>query len=288
MSRTAVLFSPSRGLSPVVLVSRLLRLPLRAERALVSVHRDGRRAGDNCASRAVLAAAVEQGRHTLWCSSPLLLSSCAPLRARHSLAPPARRRGRAHHERTRGARNARRDARGARGVRAPRALGARGPCVFGNGRPGLRSFQPPYSARAPAPSAPFPETTGGRGRADHERARDARARSGAPGVRGFHGKAAFPCRGSQSARVLCHSSPHFAPRCSLAPRRGRALRASGHATHARPESRVSAALVRLLVFASAGAEKEKRHPRTPFVCPPCLRVLAISPGNAPPVFFARL
>ena len=81
------------------------------------------------------------------------------------------------------------------------------------------------------------------------------------------------------------------PRCSFAPRRGRALRASGHATRARPESRVSAAmsaaLVRLLLFASAGAEKEKRHPRTPFVCPPCLRVLAISPGNAPHVFLLR-
>ena len=52
---------------------------------------------------------------------------------------------------------------------------------------------------------------------------------------------------------------------------------------------MSATLVRLLLFASAGAEKEKRHPRTPFVCPPCLRVLAISPGNAPHVFFiARL
>jgi len=50
---------------------------------------------------------------------------------------------------------------------------------------------------------------------------------------------------------------------------------------------MSAALVRLLLFASAGAEKEKRHPRTPFVCPPCLRVLAISPGNAPHVFLLR-
>ena len=49
----------------------------------------------------------------VWCS--LLLSSSLVLsrRARRSLDPPARRRGRAHHERARGARDARRDAHGA-------------------------------------------------------------------------------------------------------------------------------------------------------------------------------
>ena len=100
---------------------------LRAERVLASVHRDGRRARDARgarASRVVLAAAVEQGRRA--CGA-LLLSSLVPsLRARRSLDPPARRRGRAHHERARGARDARRDARGVWEVRAPSALGARG------------------------------------------------------------------------------------------------------------------------------------------------------------------
>ena len=64
----------------------------------------------------------------VWCS--LLLSSSLVLsrRARRSLDPPARRRGGAHHERARGARDARRDAHGAWGIRAPSALGARGLC----------------------------------------------------------------------------------------------------------------------------------------------------------------
>ena len=291
---------------------------LRAERVLASVHRDGRRARDARgarASRVVLAAAVEQGRRA--CGA-LLLSSLVPsLRARRSLDPPARRRGRAHHERARGARDARRDARGVWEVRTPSALGAHGlyfarrlvawwslccpvasfrarlslappraggvrttrgravhvahgatraargeserraPSelavrVRGNGRPGLPWGFPLLRARScSVRSAPRDRRRARR--AQNERARDASgARCGARGVRGRHGKSAFLCRGSRSARVLCLSllSSLRAALLPRSPPRGRA-RTSGHATHARSESRVSGALCVCLWFVCA-------------------------------------
>ena len=74
------------------------------------------------------------------------------------------------------------------------------------------------------------------GRAHHKRVRDARgARCGARGVRGRHGKSAFLCRGSRSARVPCRLSLLSSLRAALlsrSPPRGRP-RTSGHATRAR-------------------------------------------------------
>ena len=90
-------------------------------------------------------------------------------------------------------------------------------------------------------------------RAHNERACDARgARCGARGVRGRYGKSAFLCRGSRSARVLCLSllSSLRAALLPRSPPRGRA-RTSGHATHARSESRVSGALCVCLWFVCA-------------------------------------
>ena len=178
----------------------------------------------------------------VWCS--LLLSSSLVLsrRGRRSLDPPARRRGRAHHERARGACDARRDARGAweSERRAPSEFAVR---VGGNGRPGLPWGFPLLRARScSVRSAPRDRRRAGR--AHHERARDARgARCGARGVRGRQGKSAFLCRGSRFARVLCLSllSSLRAALLPRSPPRGRA-RTSGHATHARSESRVSGAL----------------------------------------------
>ena len=212
------------GLGPCL--TRSLWFSLRAERALVSAHRDGRRARDARgarASRVVLAAAVEQGRRA--CGALLLLSSLVPsLRARRSLNPPARRRGRAHHERARGARNARRDARGSweSERRAPSELAVR---VHGK-RP---SWAPPCSAHAPAPFTPLPETAGGRG----GRTTDGRATHAARGAahaacRDVKGSplSFVAVRGSRVFSVF-RSSPHCAPRCSLAPRRGGALARAG-------------------------------------------------------------
>ena len=169
------------------------------------MHHDGQRAREARgarASRVVLAAAVEQGRRA--CGALLLSSLIPSLRARRSLGPPARRRGRAHHERARGACDARRDVRGAweSERRAPSEFAVR---VGGNGRPGLPWGFPLLRARScSVRSAPRDRRRAGR--AHHERARDARgARCGARGVRGRQGKSAFLCRGSRFARVLCLS-----------------------------------------------------------------------------------
>ena len=186
------------------------------------------------------------------CGALLLLSSLVPsLRARPPLDPPTRRRGRAHHERARGACDARRDARGAweSERRAPSEFAVR---VGGNGRPGLPWGSPLLRARScSVRSAPRDRRRAGR--AHHERARDARgARCGARGVRGRQGKSAFLCRGSRFARVLCLSLLSSL-RAALLPRSPprRRARASGHTTHPRSERRVGAALRVCLWFVCA-------------------------------------
>ena len=145
-------------------------------------------------------------------------------------------RGRAAHV----AHGATRAARGESERRAPSELAVR---VRGNGRPGLPWGFPLLRARScSVRSAPRDRRRARR--AQNERARDASgARRGARGVRGRHGKSAFLCRGSRSARVLCLSllSSLRAALLPRSPPRGGA-RTSGHATHARSESRVSGAL----------------------------------------------
>ena len=145
-------------------------------------------------------------------------------------------RGRAAHV----AHGATRAARGESERRAPSELAVR---VRGNGRPGLPWGFPLLRARSCCVRSAPRDRRRAR-RAQNERARDASgARRGARGVRGRHGKSAFLCRGSRSARVLCLSllSSLRAALLSRSPPRGGA-RTSGHATHARSESRVSGAL----------------------------------------------
>jgi hypothetical protein len=131
----------------------------------------------------------------VWCS--LLLSSSLVLsrRARRSLDPPARRRGGAHHERARGARDARRDAHGAWGIRAPSALGARGLCFA---RRLIARFCLCCS-RCAVSRAPLPRSAARRGRAHHARARGARsARRDARGAWGVRAPRALGARGPGS------------------------------------------------------------------------------------------
>ena len=161
------------------------------------------------------------------------------------------RRGRAHHDRARGACDARRDARGAweSERRAPSEFAVR---VRGNGRPRLPwGFTLLRTRSCSVRSAPRDRRRAGR--AHHERAHDARgARCGARGVRGRQGKSAFLCRGSRFARVLCLSllSSLHAALLPRSPPRRRA-RASGHTTHPRSERRVCAALHVCLWFVCA-------------------------------------
>ena len=182
------------------------------------------------------------------CGALLLLSSLVPsLRARPSLDPPTRRRGRAHHERARGACDARRDARGAweSERRAPSEFAVR---VRGE-RPS--SWASPCSTRATAPSTPLPETAGGRGvRTTNGHATHA--------ARGAAHAACGDAKGSPLSFVAVRGSRVFSVfrsslRAALLPRSPprRRARASGHTTHPRSERRVGAALRVCLWFVCA-------------------------------------
>jgi hypothetical protein len=130
--------------------------------------------------RVVLAAAVEQGRSravvVFSSSSPLVLSVTLPLRARRSLAPPARRRGARH---TTSRRADARDARGALGVPARCALAVRSPRSFC-----ASLFSSPRSARA-APSLRYPPR-----RRQHHRDRPCGARDVRRATRAARGESA--------------------------------------------------------------------------------------------------
>jgi hypothetical protein len=144
-----VLSSPlffSRSVAPRAALPRSTRMPaggarITSGRAAHATRAATRAACGESERRAPSELAVRVLRA---CGALLLLSSLVPsLRARPSLDPPTRRRGRAHHERARGACDARRDARGAweSERRAPSEFAVR---VRGNGRPG------------PNPGAPVP------------------------------------------------------------------------------------------------------------------------------------
>ena len=251
-----VLSSPlffSRSVAPRAALPRSTRMPAGGARITSGRAAHATRAATRAAyGESERRAPSELAVRVLRACGALLLSSLVPsLRARPSLDPPTRRRGRAHHERARGACDARRDARGAweSERRAPSEFAVR---VRGNGRPGLPWGFPLLRARScSVRSAPRDRRRAGR--AHHERARDARgARCGARGVRGRQGKSAFLCRGSRFARVLCLSLLSSL-RAALLPRSPprRRARASGHTTHPRSERRVGAALRVCLWFVCA-------------------------------------
>ena len=211
---------------------------------------NGRRARDARGARASRVVHHRRSRAGAFARCGLLLLGASlvlsvALRTRRSLAPPARRRGRAHHERARGARNARRDARGARGV-ARCALGVRGPCLRAGGRSVLRC------SLLSAPRTPLPRsaprldggtrTTSGRAAHTTRDARRARLAASpravrfplsqfavrAPGV--FLGFALLPCasfrvppclfsraggrRLAKRARAMRVQPAHYAPLCA--------------------------------------------------------------------------
>ena len=228
-----VLSSPlffSRSVAPRAALPRSTRMPaggarITSERAAHATRDATRAACGESERRAPSELAVRVLRA---CGALLLLSSLVPsLRARPSLDPSTRRRGRAHHERARGACDAQRDARGAweSERRAPSefAVRVRGKAVLGF--PGAS----PCSTRAPAPFAPLPETAGGRGvRITNGRATHA-ARGAAHAACGDAKGSPLSFVAVRGSRVFSvfRSSPHCAPRCSLAPRRGGALARAG-------------------------------------------------------------
>jgi hypothetical protein len=122
-------------------------------------------------------------------------------------------------------RDATRAARGSPSAARPRSSrsGFAGTAVLGF--PGAS----PCSARAPAPFAPLPETAGGRGvRTTNGRATHA-ARGAAHAACGDAKGSPLSFVAVRGSRVFSvfRSSPHCAPRCSLAPRRGGALARAG-------------------------------------------------------------
>ena len=218
----------SRFVAPRLALPRSTRMPAGGARITsgraAHATRDATRAGrGESERRAPSELAVRVLRA---CGALLLLSSLVPsLRARPSLDPPTRRRGRAHHERARGACNARRDARGAweSERRAPSEFAVR---VRGE-RPS--SWASPCSTRATAPSTPLPEAAGGRGvRTTNGHATHA-ARGAAHAACGDAKGSPLSFVAVRGSRVFSvfRSSPYCAPRCSLGPRLGNALARAG-------------------------------------------------------------
>ena len=228
-----VLSSPlffSRSVAPRAALPRSTRMPaggarITSGRAAHATRAATRAACGESECRALSELAVRVLRA---CGALLLLSSLVPsLRARPSLDPPTRRPGRAHHERARGACDARRDARGAweSERRAPSEFAVR---VRGNGRPGLPWGFPLLRARScSVRSAPRDRRRAGvrttNGRATHAARGAAHAACG--DAKGSP-LSFVAVRGSRVFSVF-RSSPHCAPRCSLAPRRGGALARAG-------------------------------------------------------------
>ena len=218
-------------------LARSLWSSLRAERALASVHGDGRRARDARgarASRVVLAAAVEHGCRACGALfSSLLLSFCraargAPLILPHAGGGARITSGRAAHATRDATRTARRESE----RRAPSELAVR------ISRVGWLVL--PLLSRCAVSRAPLPRSAARRGRAHHARARGARsARRDARGAWGVRAPRALGARGpcSRSKRpswaspCSARAPAPFAPLPETAGGRG-ARATSGRATHA--------------------------------------------------------
>ena len=186
--------------------------------------RRARRVGSPSAERPRSSRSVFCARVVLFSSS--LLSFRRSARGPPSIHPHAGggariTSGRAAHA----TRDATRAARGSPSAARPRSSrsGFAGTAVLGF--PGAS----PCSARAPAPFAPLPETAGGRGvRTTNGRATHA-ARGAAHAACGDAKGSPLSFVAVRGSRVFSvfRSSPHCAPRCSLAPRRGGALARAG-------------------------------------------------------------